>query len=84
MVCVISKIRDSRGITYRLELGALTDRTLCRRCSHIVGPISTNILEEIKSRCTLAERKISLKVNGTLFFLRCFYSSFARASFTLN
>jgi len=49
-----------------------------------MGPISTNTLEEIKSRCTIAERKISLKVNGTLFFLWYFYSSFSRASFTLN
>jgi hypothetical protein len=83
-MCVISEIRDSRGITYRLELDALTDRTLCKRCSHLAGPISTNILEEIKSRCTITERQISFKINGTLFFLRYFYSNLSRASFTLN
>jgi hypothetical protein len=75
-VCVISKIRDSRGITYRLELGALTDRTLCRRCSHIMGPISTNILEEIKSRCTIAERKSALRLTAPSSFLGIFIPVF--------
>ncbi|GJM11602.1 MAG: hypothetical protein DHS20C12_00050 [Pseudohongiella sp.] len=60
-----SEIRDSRGITYRLDLGALTNGTQCRRRSRYVGRIAANILEEIESRCTITGREISFKVNGT-------------------
>jgi len=60
-----SEYRDSRGITYRLDLGALTNGTQCRRRSRFVGRIAANILEEIESRCTITGREFSFKVNGT-------------------
>ncbi|MBL4580623.1 MAG: TonB-dependent receptor [Gammaproteobacteria bacterium] len=60
-----SEIRDARGITYRLDLGALTDGSQCRRRSRFVGRISANVLEEIESRCTITGREVSFKVNGT-------------------
>lgn len=60
-----SEIRDSRGITYRLDLGALTNGTQCRRRTRFVGRISADILEEIESRCTITGRELSFKINGT-------------------
>lgn len=64
-VNLFTEIRDTRGITYRLDLGALTNGSQCRRRSRFVGRISANILEEIESRCTITGREISFKVNGT-------------------
>ena len=64
-VNLFTEIRDSRGITYRLDLGALTNGTQCRRRTRFVGRISANILEEIESRCTITGREVSFKVNGT-------------------
>jgi len=60
-----SEYRDVRGITYRLDLGALTNGTQCRRRSRYVGRISADILEEIESRCTITGREFSFKINGT-------------------
>ena len=56
---------DSRGLTYRFDIGALTDGSQCRRRSRFIGRISANILEEIESRCTTTGREFSFKVNGT-------------------
>ncbi len=64
-VNLFSEIRDSRGITYRLDFGALTNGAQCRRRSRFVGRISANILEEIEQRCTITGREFSFKVNGT-------------------
>ena len=64
-VNLFSEIRDARGITYRLDLGALTNGSQCRRRSRFVGRISANILEEIESRCTITGREVSFKINGT-------------------
>lgn len=60
-----SEIRDAHGITYRLDLGALTNGSQCRRRSRFVGRISANVLEEIESRCTITGREVSFKINGT-------------------
>lgn len=60
-----SEYRDTRGITYRLDIGALTDGSQCRRRSRYEGRISANILEETEQRCTITGREISFKVNGT-------------------
>lgn len=64
-VNLFSEYRDARGVTYRLELGALTNGSQCRRRSRYVGRISANILEEIESRCTITGRELSFKINGT-------------------
>ena len=56
---------DSRGLTYRMDLGALTDGSQCRRRTRFVGRISANVLEEIESRCTYGGRELSFRVNGT-------------------
>ncbi|PCI75344.1 MAG: hypothetical protein COB20_13140 [SAR86 cluster bacterium] len=64
-VNLFSEYRDTRGITYRLDLGALTNGSQCRRRSRFVGRISANTLEEIESRCTITGREVSFRVNGT-------------------
>ncbi len=56
---------DTRGLTYRLDLGALTDGSQCRRRERFLGRISANILEELESRCSITGREISFKVNGS-------------------
>lgn len=64
-VNLFSEYRDVRGITYRLDLGALTNGSQCRRRSRYIGRISADILEEIESRCTITGRELSFKINGT-------------------
>lgn len=62
---LFSEIRDSRGITYRLDFGAITNGSQCRRRSRYVGRIVANILEEIEQRCSITGQEFSFKVNGT-------------------
>jgi hypothetical protein len=56
---------DSRGLTWRLDLGAITDGTQCRERWRYDGRISANVLEELESRCTHGGVETSLKVSGT-------------------
>jgi len=56
---------DSRGLTYRLDIGALTDGTQCRERYRYVGHVRDNILEELEYRCTHTGVETSLRINGT-------------------
>lgn len=64
-VNLFAEYRDRQGITYRLDAGALTDGSQCRRRTRFVGRTSADILEEIEYRCTTTGRELSLRVNGT-------------------
>lgn len=56
---------DTRGLTYRLDLGALTNGSQCRRRTRFVGRTVDNMLEEIESRCSETGREVSFAINGT-------------------
>lgn len=56
---------DRRGLTYRLDAGALTDGYQLRRRERFEGRISDNILEEIESRTTTSGLELTFKVTGT-------------------
>lgn len=60
-----SEYIDSRGITYRLDLGALTDGAQIRRRTRFIGRTSDGILEEIESRDTTTGIEFGLTINGT-------------------
>ena len=60
-----AEYRDRRGITYRLDAGALSNGSQCRQRRRFVGRTSANILEEIELRCTTTGRELSVKINGT-------------------
>jgi len=56
---------DTRGLTYRLDVGALTDGAQCRTRTRFTGRISAGIIEEIEDQCTTDGVLYTLKVNGT-------------------
>lgn len=56
---------DSRGLTYRLDVGAITDGTQCRERWRYQGHIRDNILEELEYRCTHGGVETSFRINGT-------------------
>ena len=56
---------DNRGLTWRLDLGAITDGTQCRERWRYAGRISANVLEELEYRCTHGGVETSFKVSGT-------------------
>lgn len=56
---------DSRGLTYRLDVGAITDGTQCRERWRYQGHIRDNVLEELEYRCTHGGVETSFRINGT-------------------
>ena len=56
---------DSRGLTYRLDIGAITDGTQCRERWRYQGHIRDNVLEELEYRCTHSGVETSFRINGT-------------------
>ena len=56
---------DRRGLTYRLDVGAITDGSQCRERWRYVGHIRDNVLEELEYRCTHGGVETSFKINGT-------------------
>jgi len=56
---------DSRGLTYRTDIGNFSNNVRCRRRTRYLGRISDNILEEIEGQCTNTGLDFSLKVSGT-------------------
>lgn len=56
---------DSRGLTYRLDVGAITDGSQCRERWRYQGHIRDNILEELEYRCTHGGVETSFRINGT-------------------
>lgn len=60
-----SEYIDSRGITYRLDLGALTNGAQIRRRTRYIGRTSAGILEEIENRDITTGVEFGLTINGT-------------------
>lgn len=56
---------DSRGLTYRLDIGAITDGTQCRERWRYEGHIASTPLKELEYRCTHTGVETSLRINGT-------------------
>jgi len=56
---------DTRGLTYRLDVGALTDGAQCRTRTRFKGRISSGLIDEIEDQCTTNGVQYSFKVNGT-------------------
>ncbi len=56
---------DTRGLTYRLDVGALTDGAQCRTRTRFTGRTSSGVIEEIEDQCTTNGVLYSFKVNGT-------------------
>lgn len=56
---------DSRGLTYRLDIGALTDGNQCRERWRYDGHIRNNVLSELEYRCTHTGVETSFRINGT-------------------
>jgi outer membrane receptor for ferrienterochelin and colicins len=56
---------DSRGLTYRLDAGALTDGSQRRRRTRFIGRVSDNILEEYEYRKSVTGMELSFKISGT-------------------
>ena len=56
---------DRRGLTYRLDIGALTDGNQCRERWRYEGHIASTPLEELEYRCTHTGVETSLRINGT-------------------
>lgn len=56
---------DRRGLTYRLDIGALTDGNQCRERWRYDGHIRDGMLEELEYRCTHTGVETSFRINGT-------------------
>lgn len=53
------------GLTYRLDIGAITDGTQCRERWRYDGHIRDNVLQELEYRCTHTGVETSFRINGT-------------------
>ncbi|MBG09656.1 MAG: hypothetical protein CMD92_00665 [Gammaproteobacteria bacterium] len=61
---VFAEIRDSRGITYRLDVRQLTDGSQCRERWRYEGRRSEGLLRELEYRCTHGGTQPSLTITG--------------------
>lgn len=62
---LFAELRDSRGLTYRVDVQNASNNVRCRRRTRFVGRIADEILEEIENQCSNTGLDFSLKVSGT-------------------
>ena len=62
---LFAEYRDRAGITYRLDVGGLTDGSQCRERWRYVGRIVDNVLEELEYRCNHGGVETQFRINGT-------------------
>jgi len=60
-----AEYRDSRNITYRLDIQNASNNVRCRERRRFVGRIADQILEEIEDQCTITGLDFSVKISGT-------------------
>lgn len=56
---------DRRGLTYRVDIGNVTNNVRCRRRTRFIGRIVDNILEEIEGQCFKSGTDFTFKISGT-------------------